>query len=115
MGNEINKRLAVKIGDSLRKIRLSQGDNLTQEDVAEGAGISTRYYTYLELGQKMPSFEVEGYLTAGVFTFAKCYFCAAHNSQLLFLFASMLSTSSRMKYTKFPHFIRGTLCALKTQ
>ena len=58
MGNEINKRLAVKIGDSLRKIRLSQGDNLTQEDVAEGAGISTRYYTYLELGQKMPSFEV---------------------------------------------------------
>lgn len=58
MGNEINKRLAIKTGDSLRKIRLSQGDNLTQEDVAEGAGISTRYYTYLELGQKMPSFEV---------------------------------------------------------
>ncbi len=58
MGNEINKRLAIKIGDSLRKIRLSQGDNLTQEDVADGAGISTRYYTYLELGQKMPSFEV---------------------------------------------------------
>lgn len=58
MGNEINKRLAIKIGDSLRKIRLSQGDNLTQKDVAEGAGISTRYYTYLELGQKMPSFEV---------------------------------------------------------
>lgn len=58
MGNEINKRLAIKTGDSLRKIRLSQGDNLTQEDVAEGAGISTIYYTYLELGQKMPSFEV---------------------------------------------------------
>ena len=59
--------------------------------------------------------QVEGYLPAGVFTFAKCYFCAAHNSQLLFLFASMLSTSSRMKYTKFPRFIRGTLCSLKTQ
>ena len=59
--------------------------------------------------------QIEGYLPAGVFTFAKCYFCAAHNSQLLFLFASMLSTSSRMKYTKFPRFIRGTLCSLKTQ
>lgn len=58
MGNQINKRLATSIGDSLRKIRVSQGDNLTQADVADGAGISTRYYTYLELGQKMPSFEV---------------------------------------------------------
>lgn len=58
MGNQINKQLATRIGDSLRKIRLSQVDNLTQADVAEGAGISTRYYTYLELGQKMPSFEV---------------------------------------------------------
>ena len=58
MGNAINKSLACKIGDSLRKIRLSQSDNLTQAEVAEGAGISTRYYTYLELGQKMPSFEV---------------------------------------------------------
>ena len=58
MGNEINKKLAIRIGDSLRKIRLAQIDNLTQADVAEGAGISTRYYTYLELGQKMPSFEV---------------------------------------------------------
>lgn len=58
MGNRINKDLAISIGDSLRKIRLSQGDNITQSDVADGAGISTRYYTYLELGQKMPSFEV---------------------------------------------------------
>lgn len=58
MGNQINKRLATSIGDSLRKIRVSQGDNLTQADVAEGAGISTRYYTYLEQGQKMPSLEV---------------------------------------------------------
>lgn len=58
MGNVINKGLAIRIGESLRKIRLSQSDNLTQADVAEGAGISTRYYTYLELGQKMPSFEV---------------------------------------------------------
>lgn len=58
MGNVINKGLAIRIGDSLRKIRLSQSDNLTQADVAEGAGISTRYYTYLELGQKMPSFEI---------------------------------------------------------
>ncbi len=58
MGNAINKDLAIRIGDSLRRIRLSQSDNLTQADVADGAGISTRYYTYLELGQKMPSFEV---------------------------------------------------------
>ena len=58
MGKTINKSLAIRIGESLRKIRLSQSDNLTQADVAEGAGISTRYYTYLELGQKMPSFEV---------------------------------------------------------
>ena len=58
MGNRINKDLAISIGDSLRKIRLSQGDNITQSDVADGAGISTRYYAYLELGQKMPSFEV---------------------------------------------------------
>lgn len=58
MGNRINKDLAISIGDSLRKIRLSQGDSITQSDVADGAGISTRYYTYLELGQKMPSFEV---------------------------------------------------------
>ena len=58
MGNPINKSLAISIGDSLRRIRLSQGDNLTQLDVAEGAGISTRYYAYLELGQKIPSFEV---------------------------------------------------------
>lgn len=58
MGNAINKDLANRIGDSLRRIRLSQSDNLTQADVADGAGISTRYYTYLELGQKMPSFEV---------------------------------------------------------
>lgn len=58
MGNRINIELSTKIGDALRKIRLSQGANLTQADVAEGAGISLRYYTYLELGQKMPSFEV---------------------------------------------------------
>lgn len=58
MGNPINKNLAKRIGESLRKIRLSQSDNLTQFDVAEGAGITTRYYAYLELGQKIPSFEV---------------------------------------------------------
>lgn len=58
MGNKTNKELAIIIGDSLRKIRLSQSDNLTQSDVADGAGISTRYYAYLELGHKMPSFEV---------------------------------------------------------
>ena len=58
MGNTINEELSSKIGDALRKIRLSQSDSLTQAEVADGAGISTRYYAYLELGQKMPSFEV---------------------------------------------------------
>lgn len=58
MGKSINYKLAINIGDCLRKIRMSQGDNITQRDVAEGAGISTRYYAYLELGQKIPSFEV---------------------------------------------------------
>lgn len=58
MGNNINSELAIHIGDRLRKIRMSHSDNITQRDVAEGAGISTRYYAYLELGQKIPSFEV---------------------------------------------------------
>ena len=59
--------------------------------------------------------QVEGDLPAGVVSFSKCYFYAAHNCQLFFLLARMLSTSSRMKYTKFPRLIRGTLCSLKTQ
>jgi transcriptional regulator with XRE-family HTH domain len=58
MGKNINSILAINIGDCLRKIRMSHGDNITQRDVAEGAVISTRYYAYLELGQKVPSFEV---------------------------------------------------------
>jgi len=53
-----NPALASQIGDVLRKIRMSQDDHLTQSDVADGAGISARYYEYLELGQKMPSVEV---------------------------------------------------------
>lgn len=50
--------LAKQIGDILRRIRVSQEDQLSQADVADGAGISARYYEYLELGQKIPSFEV---------------------------------------------------------
>ena len=58
MGKATNRELASNIGDRLRKIRMSQGDNITQQDVADGSGISHRYYAYLELGQKVPSFEV---------------------------------------------------------
>ena len=53
-----NSVLAKEIGSQLRKIRNAQDDRLTQADVADYAGISTRYYSYLELGEKMPSFEV---------------------------------------------------------
>ncbi|SKC49276.1 Helix-turn-helix [Bacteroidales bacterium WCE2004] len=58
MEKRFNKALAKNIGESLRKIRLSQETNLTQADVADGAGISTRYYVYLELGQRIPTIEV---------------------------------------------------------
>lgn len=61
MSNEktrLNSVLAREIGSQLRKIRNAQDGHLTQADVADYAGISTRYYTYLELGEKMPSFEV---------------------------------------------------------
>lgn len=58
MERRFNKALAKNIGESLRKIRLSQETNLTQADVADGAGISTRYYVYLELGQRIPTIEV---------------------------------------------------------
>ncbi len=56
--NRLNSLLAKEIGSQLRKIRNAQEGHLTQSDVADYAGISTRYYAYLELGQKMPSFEV---------------------------------------------------------
>lgn len=47
-----------KIGLVLRDLRKAQGeDNLTQLDIAEYAGISLRYYNYLENGEKMPTIE----------------------------------------------------------
>ena len=61
MNNEkrrLNSHLAKEIGSQLRKIRNAQDGRLTQAEVADYAGISTRHYCYLELGEKMPSFEV---------------------------------------------------------
>ncbi len=42
-----------KIGNNLRKARIAR--NLTQEDVAQKANITTNYYAMLERGQKNPS------------------------------------------------------------
>lgn len=47
-----------KIGVALRKLRLSQEGKLSQEDIADYSGISTRYYCDLENGKKMPSIKV---------------------------------------------------------
>lgn len=52
------KQLAQKIGDTLRKIRVSKDEKITQADIADYADISLRYYAYLEAGERMPSFEV---------------------------------------------------------
>ena len=54
----LNSQLAKEIGAQLRKIRNAQEGHLTQAEVADYAGISTRHYCYLELGEKMPSFEI---------------------------------------------------------
>lgn len=44
-----------KIGLVLRDLRKAQEGKLTQLDIAEYAGVSLRYYNYLENGEKMPS------------------------------------------------------------
>lgn len=52
------KELARQVGETLRKIRVSQPEKITQADIADFAEISIRYYTYLESGERLPSFEV---------------------------------------------------------
>lgn len=50
--------LKKRIGMVLRDLRKSSNDvTLTQLDIAEYAGISLRYYNYLENGQKMPTID----------------------------------------------------------
>ncbi|MBQ1938473.1 MAG: hypothetical protein II364_05850, partial [Bacteroidales bacterium] len=44
MGKTINTKLAINIGDCLRKIRMSQGDNITQSDVAEGYSFIPNFF-----------------------------------------------------------------------
>ncbi len=46
-----------KFALALRSIRTSQGTKLSQWDIADMAGISLRYYSYLENGQKMPTLD----------------------------------------------------------
>lgn len=58
METRFKKDLARHIGETLRKIRVSQAERITQADIADFAGISTRYYAYLEAGKRVPSFEV---------------------------------------------------------
>ena len=49
------EHLKNKIGIGLRKLRLSQEGKISQEEIADYSGISTRYYCDLENGKKMPS------------------------------------------------------------
>lgn len=58
-----NDKLKRVIGLVLRNLReshnqsVSKEERLTQSDIADFAGLSTRYYNYLENGQKMPTIE----------------------------------------------------------
>lgn len=47
-----------KIGIGLRRLRLYQEGKLSQEEIADYSGISTRYYCDLENGKKLPSIKV---------------------------------------------------------
>ncbi len=47
-----------KIGIALRRLRLSQEGKISQEEIADYSGISTRYYCDLENGKKIPSLKV---------------------------------------------------------
>ncbi|MFV0527138.1 MAG: helix-turn-helix domain-containing protein [Lachnospiraceae bacterium] len=48
-------KFSVAIGDRLRKHR--EDAQMTQEQVAELIGVSSRYYRYLEEGERKPSME----------------------------------------------------------
>ncbi len=50
--------LKKKIGMVLRDLRKTNEDlALTQSEIADYAGVSLRYYNYLENGKKMPTIE----------------------------------------------------------
>lgn len=51
---ELEKKFALTIS----RLRLSAEEKLTQQDVADYAGISLRYYTALEKGTKNPTLKV---------------------------------------------------------
>ena len=48
METRFKKDLARSIGETLRKIRVSHTEKITQADIADFAGISTRYYLVVE-------------------------------------------------------------------
>lgn len=54
MDTNFRRELAKHIGETLRKIRVSQSEKITQADIADFADISTRYYAYLEAGERIP-------------------------------------------------------------
>ena len=58
MDTNFRRELAKHIGETLRKIRVSQSEKITQADIADFADISTRYYAYLEAVKRIPSFDV---------------------------------------------------------
>ena len=50
------KEKSRELGQHIRKLRMRE--NLTQEKLAEGAGITLNYMGIIEIGNKMPSMKV---------------------------------------------------------
>lgn len=53
---EVNSKTQQKIGRNLRDIR--ERKNMSQEDVADAAGISVTYYAGIERGEENPTITV---------------------------------------------------------
>ncbi len=53
---EVNSKTQQKIGRNLREIR--ERKNMSQEDVANAAGISVTYYAGIERGEENPTITV---------------------------------------------------------
>jgi len=56
MGLDIDWKSLKKFGENLKEIRDRR--KFTQEDVANGAGITTSYYARIERGEENPTFAV---------------------------------------------------------
>lgn len=59
-----NGTLVAEFAEVLRQVRLQAG--MTQEDLAERAGVSVRFISFLETGRRQPSLSALAALSDGV-------------------------------------------------